>query len=172
MKNHDEGEGSLREKQNECEECDFVTERKGALKSHLLTKHKIIEDGSNIFHCYQCDYAAIRQSTLKIHMSTKHSSFKEFTCDECDFATFTNYKLKRHIISKHTNIRFLCENCDYQAAELGTLNRHRAQHQSGSLKCNLCKYTTRLQANLSRHVKKTTRTNISHVTIVDQILLY
>ena len=158
---HDEGKGSFREKQYSCNECDFKTKIKGDLRSHLLTKHNIIENGSSIFQCYQCDYVSTRQSRLKIHMSAKHSTFKDFTCDECDFATATNDALRRHIISIHTHTRlqtdhenksFPCDICASKFTILNYLKKHKKTvHGDKLFNCSFCDFSTSFQRSMKRH---------------------
>merc|ERR1712086_33475 len=51
-----------------CDECDYRATQSGALKVHVLAKHKGIR-----FPCQTCEYKGTTKGNTKMHMRNKHS---------------------------------------------------------------------------------------------------
>merc|ERR1712129_106284 len=51
-----------------CNECDYRATQSGALKVHVMAKHKGIR-----FPCQTCDYKGTTKGNTRMHMKNKHS---------------------------------------------------------------------------------------------------
>merc|ERR1711874_266134 len=63
-----------------CDECDYKTKWKGALKIHKDTAH-----GDRWIHCDKCDFKAIQKGDLKRHVQAVHEDNYDYLCDQCDY---------------------------------------------------------------------------------------
>ena len=87
---------SLVLKEFRCEQCDFQTNFKNSLKTHINMKHNQFKE----FECNDCSYAVNKKSQLENHIKSVHQKIKDLFCLQCDFTT----SLKSSLINHTKNI--------------------------------------------------------------------
>ena len=95
---------------------------------------------------------------MKIHNSKVHSkiNFQEFpaACDICEKVLKNENELKKHKKSEHTyhSVRYQCNECDFLAHEIETLNVHFGLKHTN--KCGLCDKIFKTSAEVIEHLTK------------------
>ena len=111
-------------------------------------------------HCNKCDYKTTSRQGLKIHNSKVHSNinFEEFpaACDICEKVLQNEMDLRKHKKSQHTyhNVRYQCNECEFMANEVETLNIHFGKLHSEKPQCGLCDKFCENSENLVNHLSK------------------
>ena len=82
-----------------CEQCDFMSTRKGNLLPHINSIHKGVK-----FPCDQCDHKASQKRSLMRHIKSIHEGVK-FPCYQCDYKATWKDNLLRHIKSIHEGVK-------------------------------------------------------------------
>ena len=81
---------------------------------------------------------------------------REYQCNLCPKTSLMRSHMKRHIKGVHSKIKDQeCDQCEYAAADKGTLSQHKlTMHKSGykKFKCDTCPYTTNKKYNLKMHI--------------------
>ena len=138
-----------------CDDCDYVTKRKGDLGKHRLSKHT---DPSEIDwqQCESCSTKCKTKGLLNKHVSDRHGE-KTFKCSDCEYATTTATNLKRHVTSVHGNTRsFACAEpgCGMKFNTLSNLQDHTARRHLDErrYKCQLCDHSCKSSSDLAKHV--------------------
>ena len=70
--------------------------------------------------CPDCDKTFNHLSNLKRHHDAKHKKIqtnKSSECPECGQTFYDSSNMKKHYESKHLQIKYQCDQCDYQATE-------------------------------------------------------
>ena len=147
--------------------------------AHKKTQEKKIKDIENAFkqkmrkekdsvplseastiQCNKCDYKTTSRQGLKIHNSKVHSNinFEEFpaACDICEKVLQNESELRKHKKSQHTyhSVRYQCNECDFMAQEIETLNVHFGRKHSDKHQCGLCDKTFDNSEALENHLLK------------------
>ena len=110
--------------------------------------------------CNKCDYQTTSRQGLKIHSSKVHSNinFEEFpaACDICEKVLQNESDLKKHKKSQHTyhNVRYQCNECDFMAHEVETLNVHFGSKHTEKKQCGLCDENFESSEDLANHLSK------------------
>ncbi|XP_011560403.3 zinc finger protein 709 [Plutella xylostella] len=151
-----------------CTECDYSTDTRQHLTSHLR-KHSTAADHK----CAICDFATKHPVALRRHMAQHYSiedkpiklKEKRYECTECDYVTKHRHALKSHVAGKHSNVTLECNFCEYETKYTTSLHRHtKMQHKDvinetsaqipKSFKCELCSYQSFFKQNLMSHLKR------------------
>ena len=93
---------------NQCDHCDYKTNSRGTLFTHVKSKHEGVK-----FPCDQCDYKATLKGNLLKHVEAKHEAVK-FPCDQCKYKASFKANLLSHIKARHEGVKFPCDQCDYE----------------------------------------------------------
>ena len=102
-----------------CDHCEFKTEKKGLLRTHMKTQHKNdeIESHRDIYTCYECEKIFSNKRNLMVHIQSIHELIKH-PCGQCDYEATQKYDLLKHIKSKHEEVKYACEKCDFKSIGL------------------------------------------------------
>ena len=84
-----------------CEECDFKTENKKKLASHVKKEHPVKKE----FQCDQCDQRFERKEGLTKHINLRHGdgNFEIYECKHCDYKSKYVKRLENHINEHHSD---------------------------------------------------------------------
>ena len=81
----------------------------------------------------------------------KHSNVR-FKCDECDFETANKYYLKVHLEMKHQGVRYPCNVCGMLCASKNSLKKHQqCAHEGVKYTCDICGYEVSSLSGLWHH---------------------
>ena len=100
----------------------------------------------------------IREDTVSISQEYEcwqsvHENVK-YACDQCDYQAKQQRHLYQHIQSKHEGVKFACDQCDHQATRQSHLKSHiLTKHEGVRYACDLCDYQATRQSSLTRHVQ-------------------
>ena len=168
------------EKNIECIECEFKTNRRSNYNRHIKTVHNLVRHACNScdkyftdrcslarhvnsvhqkvsFECDSCTLSFTRMSNLKAHIRASHMKIK-LKCPECEYNADTNQTLKRHIEAKHSNRTYICSvnGCDFRTGSKIYLKGHFSHvHEKSAHICKEpgCDYTSMTDEALKHHVK-------------------
>ena len=116
-------------------------------------------DDSSI-QCNKCEYRTTSRQGLKIHNAKVHShiNFEEFpaACDICEKVLQNENDLKKHKKSQHTyhSVKYQCNECEFMANEVETLNVHFGKKHANQSQCGLCDKTFETSGSLAAHLTK------------------
>ena len=72
-----------------------------------------------------CDYTSKSKKILDVHNKTKHDdSHQKFRCETCEKIFDRKDNLRTHFESQHLNIKYPCDQCEYQGTRQAYLNMH------------------------------------------------
>ena len=126
-----------------------------------FTKQKVSEPiitEETSIQCEKCEYTTTSRQGLKIHNSKVHSkiNFEEFpaACDICEKVLSNTTDLKKHKKSQHTyhNVRYQCNECEFMANEVETINVHFGRKHSNKNQCGLCDKNFETSTILNEHL--------------------
>lgn len=110
----------------DCDQCDFTTEKKASLKSHV--KSHLPYDVREKFECDKCNKMFTRASSLRVHRQTIHEKIRRYKCSKCPLLSFKQQgHLSDHIALKHVKDGkkiFKCNLCDRRFLMRYMMNRH------------------------------------------------
>ncbi|XP_023328963.1 RE1-silencing transcription factor B isoform X2 [Eurytemora carolleeae] len=108
--------------------------------SQVKEKHK----------CDVCEFKTNLKRDLTIHRQTMHADSK-YQCDVCEYSTLSERGMRRHQHS-HNGYRIMCDQCEYLAADLNTLNNHiNSLHEGSQYHCEQCSFTAKWERSVARH---------------------
>jgi len=146
-----------------CEECDFKTENKKKLASHVKKEHPVKKE----FQCDQCDQRFERKEGLTKHINLRHGggNFEIYECKHCDYKSKYVKRLENHINEHHSDgssVKSLtpkkstmCPECGKVLRTVKILNKHiREVHTGEDLFCDQCDYKTKRRRCLKVHTMR------------------
>ena len=76
---------------------------------------------------------------LNPHIAKVHDEKKTLNSELCDFKSAAKNDLKKHVISVHEDDKLKCKFCDYNASQIGSMNRYMSMVHEGknSFKCEI-----------------------------------
>ena len=85
----------------------------------------------------ECDYKATVMANLNTHIKSKHEG-KRSQCSQCDYNAFDKQTLQKHVNAIHLNIKpFQCDRCDFKATHKWNVNSHvKRNHKNWRYKVN------------------------------------
>ena len=114
----DEDEPELDADKNiECPDCEYRTNRRSNFNRHIKTVHNLVRHA-----CSQCDKYFTDRCSLSRHFSSTHQKVTH-KCDTCPFTATRLSNLKAHIRASHLQIKLQCSECDYKSDTSQTLKR-------------------------------------------------
>lgn len=140
-----------------CKFCNYESERKSNLKTHLKRIHKFQEEE---VLCNICS-VFIEKHLLEIHEKEKHfSERKQFSCKFCDFKTFYQQNVQGHIERRHSELedeKIECKICKHFYRR-STMARHvaRMHGKRHNVCCHNCNQHFSSIWELTNHVKSKT----------------
>ena len=101
-----------RNTENQCEECNYVTEYLPDLEKHQKYMHGSteiqtlesdeIKPSEEIYKCSLCDFSTTHHPGLKSHTTKMHGEKVKHPCELCSETFETKKKLKNHIYCIHS----------------------------------------------------------------------
>lgn len=166
-------------KQFHCHQCDYKSDRKSNLRSHIMAKH------TGEYACHSCDFIAKRKTELKLHkISAAHSAAninKQMTTETDVIGGSDGREIRvnaTHISnsndddeddddeSNSSNVivpsssgsglqKYKCSMCNQELTERATLRRHiKAVHaREKPYRCDHCDYKCASTGSLYKHLK-------------------
>ena len=61
------------------------------------------------------------------HIQSIHEGIK-YVCNQCDYQATTQSNLTQHIEHKHEGVKYACKQCDYQGSMYGLRSHIRHKH--------------------------------------------
>ncbi|XP_031639017.1 gastrula zinc finger protein XlCGF8.2DB-like [Contarinia nasturtii] len=155
------GRASIGQKKHKCHFCDYVTNQKSNLTTHIrrhtgekpfecevcakafahkmnLNRHKKIHGPKLPFRCLKCGHRFAEEAGKQTHENGCNS--RRYVCYLCEYKSFVNSSLKHHMRLKHTDDKpFQCANCGKKFIHKGNFKRHLAIHSKPrSYRCTQC----------------------------------
>ena len=140
-----------------CNYCTHSATAKACLQSHIQRRHS-----SNYpYACSvpNCNYRAKTKTDLQVHHKNRHTHFTKIPCnfEGCSFKTRFNKDLSAHVLKRHTLNRRKDIECPLCPQKFFTTDQMRAHSMSHTKekpwKCSLCKYGSKSNGNLRRHLE-------------------
>ena len=145
----------LNKKQFKCDQCDYETAWKTAMKDHILSQHPAKD--AEVLQCDQCSFTTNVRHFMRRHVLRIHISNKPLPCDICG-KMITTKGLSKHMREIHgkSGNEIQCDKCEYKSNTERNLKRHiRNIHRDKKLEeCLICQ---RMVLNLKLHIKNTHR---------------
>jgi hypothetical protein len=133
-----------------------------ALRKHMQENHLMM----NVFNCTSCEFATTVLREFKIHVSIAHLSVEvnikqtkvpnlnkpniKFECNQCDYECRLRIQLQKHCRSKHEMQQ--CEECTYSTNVLKKMVDHKSSnHAMVDFYCNMCEYHSRTPYEMNKH---------------------
>ncbi len=138
------------EKIHKCTECDYTTDRKGNLCTHI---HFVHRKPGRKFKCSHpgCCKDYIHAEHLRRHMET-HSSEKRYKCGDCQYSTHYERNLQLHRLQRHTSgTTVKCAVCGQILKSYLTLRRHMKIHEEKKIECQTCGKMFRTKTEVKVH---------------------
>ena len=119
-----------------CNECDYGTNNKQSLASHVIRKYTTKEEAKKLptFNCDTCQKSFVTKQLLKKHLySGKYNLDKNFQCDICKKWVKTKDSLDQHMSKYHYDPSVLLDcpyqNCHQKCGNKQSLKRHIDWHK-------------------------------------------
>ncbi|KAG4073424.1 hypothetical protein HA402_000648 [Bradysia odoriphaga] len=140
-----------------CRACDFTSETKTDIRSHIRKKHvyPMFPPPLEKRRQYICDYCGMQ-------LKSKHALLKHFLIHtntkthQCRFCgKFFRLKSATKIHERqHTGEKpYQCHECGKAFISKGSLTTHRKTHEETTYPCEICGKVFRLSVHLGNHVK-------------------
>lgn len=160
----------------ECNQCDFITQRKLLFEKHLIGDHgyescqikglqpkfridkKLVNDskieinGKTFYQCPECDKKLYTRYTFSWHLRI-HSGERPFICYICGKAFRVYQGMFRHIKETHEKSKtFPCDLCGRMFGNRRNVREHRRLHTNERpFICDVCGKSFKQQAALFVH---------------------
>ena len=137
-----------------CEDCDFTTNHKQALKNHFQSVH----EGVLKFGCNLCSYKSYYKHCVKQHQNNNHTDeevFKLLRLDCLNCAENIDHLcIAKNKISTKPK-KFKCEDCMFSTSDKMYLKDHTRSEHEGVVRnsCSLCDYKSYYKRNVTSHQK-------------------
>ena len=90
---------------------------------------------------------------LARHIQSEHQGVK-FVCNQCEYQATFKGNLTKHIQSQHYGLKYVCDQCDNLYTDTNTLRKHiQSVHEGVKYGCQKCKQQFTVLTNLNRHMK-------------------
>ena len=103
--------------------------------------------------CGICGRVFELATSLNRHMYTHEET--QYKCEKCEFKCYFESELLTHNIVHRQTPTYKCmvANCDRWFKRKWELTNHVRTHDDDVLKCDSCKFTTKLKKQLKEHIK-------------------
>ena len=132
------------QKEFACEHCDYSSDSKLNLRSHVLRLHTrrihctaVIEDENR-----SCPFSTGEFRVFKKHLKAKHMWSESAMDAEVD-----------RIKEARRTAALICSECNHVAKDKAALNRHVQRKHRSNLKCGWCEFATGNRVVLQGHMK-------------------
>ena len=79
---------------------------------------------------------------------------KKYPCQQCEYQANQLGHLKHHIKVKHDGFKYQCQQCDYQTSWTKNLRQHiKVKHEGIKYQCQQCDFQAKYPTGLQYHVK-------------------
>ena len=109
-----------KEKNIQCDKCDYRCRAKSQLSSHMRTH---IDPEDRKFKCEICFKGFLDRQKLKEHILT-HANIKSFKCSICNQA-FSNFSGHRQHMMRTHGLKFTCDICSFDSQSQKWLDIHK-----------------------------------------------
>ena len=156
-----------------CQECDYSSNMRYNLKSHIMIIHM-----KTNFTCNECKYKTKIYGVMQAHVNGNHLENKTYKtaskapvtgiCKRCNFIANSLSEMKTHTENLHTPEEaksmkqesenkgkplFNCEQCDYSASLNSNFQVHiMTRHMRSNFVCNACEFKTKSYGYAIQHV--------------------
>ena len=145
-----------------CDECDFTSKQKQAIKSHRLWKHT--EDNKK-FNCDFCQKGFVAKKDHKDHIESVHLGVKNYKCELCESEFYDKWNLQKHMKNHLADEDKLnCQFCPYVTPNRHILERHidyahtNPQEKQLNFKdCVLCDFVAKSGYDYKLHISSNHR---------------
>ena len=121
--------GMSREKEFNCEECDYQGTRQNELQKHIQLKH----DYKNLIKCSVCGENFVTDLNFRSHIMSKHTE-EENSCNEYENQAATEDNIQKHTDLTHVIInKIYCRICGEQFLTKGGLMHHRKKEHPAAV---------------------------------------
>ena len=129
----------------QCDQCDFSTAHKKNLRRHVQRLH-----GSKEANSFPNSLPKVKQENIVEEENMEESGALNetstaseppttpepaaaaaaepptvtYTCEKCDTTSKNKWDMSRHILRIHKEMRYLCDHCDFKAAQTHRLREH------------------------------------------------
>ena len=92
--------------------------------------------------------------TLKRHKASTHEGVR-YLCDQCDYQATQPGNLKKHKTKVHEGLRYPCDQCNiYPLKNSESLRKHKASvHEGVRYQCDKCDFKATTKSSLTRHTE-------------------
>ena len=146
-----------------CEECKFTSESERGLKVHIKRKHTILLDIPQ--SCEFCEVRCYNKGNLEDHLKEHTYNELKYKCEDCDFLANDILSLDVHVERKHSG-NFKCAICEFTAKNEEHLNTH--LHTCETFTCEYCfpKFIAKTLADLIPHLKTKHPKHLENTSII------
>ena len=128
----------------QCDQCDFSTAHRKNLRRHVQRLHGAKEQNS-----FSSSFPQIKQENIVEEKMEESRALNEpstaseppstpepatvaaaepatvnYSCDKCETTSKNKWDMSRHILRIHKEMRYLCDHCDFKAAQTHRLREH------------------------------------------------